>query len=353
MSPVEPNPIVRRPLRYARDGLACFVLAVVGNVCASVTWEQYFASAPKPRISHQIYAATPVAAAALSCGVSAPSKQTGAPRLGSAEQAQLGQALPGESIRIESLSTAHPESASAAACPNGMRLVEGKHCPIVGHLCREFISVERDRCKEYVPNSPCVGKEASKRFCIDEFEYPNVRGARPLVGVNFIEASNLCKRSGKRLCSSPEWELACEGPARFPFPTGYIRDPSACNIDRPTVDSNNDAYAKRETRQAEIARLDQRETSGARPGCVSAYGVYDMTGNVDEWVINEEGHVDRSPYRSALKGGYWGRVRNRCRPTTTDHNAWHSGYQVGLRCCSDLVSEEADLEQRLALIGSY
>ncbi len=41
-------------------------------------------------------------------------------------------------------------------------------------------------------------------------------------------------------------------------------------------------------------------------------------------------------YVSGLKGGYWGPVRDRCRPMTTDHNQWHTGYQIGFRCCEDV-----------------
>ena len=75
------------------------------------------------------------------------------------------------------------------------------------------------------------------------------------------------------------------------------------------------------TRPEEIARLDQRDPSGARESCISPYGVYDMTGNVDEWVINEKGNEKDKPYVSGLKGGYWGPVRDRCRPMTTDHTS--------------------------------
>jgi sulfatase modifying factor 1 len=56
-----------------------------------------------------------------------------------------------------------------------------------------------------------------------------------------------------------------------------------------------------------------------------------MTGNVDEWVINETG----KPYKSGLKGGYWGPVRDRCRPMTIAHNEEFAYYQIGFRCCGD------------------
>jgi formylglycine-generating enzyme required for sulfatase activity len=150
-----------------------------------------------------------------------------------------------------------------------------------------------------------------------------------------------CTRTGKRLCTSSEWELACEGPERLPYATGYTRDASRCNFDRPNIVADNDALANPRTRDVEFARVDQREPSGWRPDCVSYYGVHDMTGNVDEWVQNDSGFFEKPPYRSALKGGYWGKVRNRCRPTTTDHNEWHNGYQVGFRCCTESVAAVA------------
>ena len=66
-----------------------------------------------------------------------------------------------------------------------------------------------------------------------------------------------------------------------------------------------------------------------------------MTGNVDEWVTNEKGKEKDKPYVSGLKGGYWGPVRDRCRPMTTDHNQWHTGYQIGFRCCEDVPTAAA------------
>jgi formylglycine-generating enzyme required for sulfatase activity len=95
-------------------------------------------------------------------------------------------------------------------------------------------------------------------------------------------------------------------------------------------------WADPRTRAEEIVRLDQRDPSGARAACVSPYGVFDMTGNVDEWVVNENGSPSEKPYMSGLKGGYWGPVRDRCRPMTTAHNEWHTGYQIGFRCCEDV-----------------
>jgi formylglycine-generating enzyme required for sulfatase activity len=56
-----------------------------------------------------------------------------------------------------------------------------------------------------------------------------------------------------------------------------------------------------------------------------------MTGNVDEWTRSTQ----RGGHASILKGGYWGPVRTRCRPTTRIHGPGHVLYQQGLRCCAD------------------
>src|SRR6185436_20408605 len=116
------------------------------------------------------------------------------------------------------------------------------------------------------------------------------------------------------------------------------------NIDKPLPAVNEQALASPilAVRDAEVQRLWQGEASGSRESCVSAYGVHDMTGNVDEWVVNESG----LPYKSGLKGGYWGQVRTRCRPMTTAHYEQFSFYQVGFRCCGDAAKVASPAAQR-------
>jgi formylglycine-generating enzyme len=145
------------------------------------------------------------------------------------------------------------------------------------------------------------------------------------------EAASACSAQGKRLCGDSEWTLACEGAQHLPYPYGLKRSSESCNIDKSHPDVNEKALSSHDpkVREAEAARLWQGEASGSRAACVSPYGVFDMTGNVDEWVVNESGH----PYKSGSKGGYWGPVRDRCRPMTTVHAEDFSFYQLGFRCC--------------------
>jgi formylglycine-generating enzyme required for sulfatase activity len=231
-----------------------------------------------------------------------------------------------------------------------MVLVDGEYVPSVGHLCEEYVNEKQDRCRRYRKKPLRSGKARRLRFCIDEHEYPNLAGVKPAVMVDWHDAREACEIEGKRLCLASEWTLACEGSEQRPYPYGWERDREACNIDRPRPEPEPDFEAFRRPRaiSAEVARLDLRVASGERRGCVSEYGVRDMTGNVDEWVINErhfeplppEKTEEDRPYVSGLKGGYWGPIRARCRPMTTAHNEWFRFYQVGFRCCADPPGEE-------------
>lgn len=238
--------------------------------------------------------------------------------------------------RAKVASAAPKATESAGHCPSGMVEVEGEYCPTVTQTCKRWLDPEtKMRCAEFEPSSKCASRTSKKHFCIDKYEFPNVPGEKPVVMNTWYQARDACKAQGKRLCGESEWTLACEGQEHLPYPYGYARNADACNIDKPHPDPDEAAIADPKRRDAEVARLDQRDPSGARESCVSPFGVHDMTGNVDEWVVNESGR----PYQSGLKGGYWGPVRTRCRPMTVAHNEAFSFYQIGFRCCSDAPAE--------------
>jgi hypothetical protein len=250
---------------------------------------------------------------------------------------------PTTSAALPSASAASPASAAASAttaptskeapvtsaCPADMALIEGSFCTEIVQTC------EKNRhpwqCAQFAQPSVCKGKEEPRRYCIDRYEWPNKKGEKPVVMQSWYDAERECKAVHKRLCKDSEWTLACEGPERLPFPYGYVRDATRCPIDKPSPKVNEKRLFSKKHGAEEVARLDQRELSGAFEGCVSAFGVHDLTGNVDEWVVNETGH----PYKSSLKGGNWGEYRNACRPATRGHAEGFRYYQMGFRCCAD------------------
>jgi formylglycine-generating enzyme len=226
-----------------------------------------------------------------------------------------------------------------------MLYVDTTYCPKVRQACRKD---EYDKpnhitiCHEFAPGQVCLGKPRRQRFCIDRYEYPNRAGAHPPVMVDWYDAAGACGAQGKRLCWESEWVSACEGPEKLPFPYGLKRDPAKCNIDNVWIDPSLDKlYSKRpEVSGPELLRLDQSVPSGARQGCVSGFGVHDMTGNLDEWVNAEAAH-DTSLW-AGLKGGAWGHVRNACRPMTVSHPPEFAYYFITFRCCADAAQAPAD-----------
>jgi formylglycine-generating enzyme len=247
---------------------------------------------------------------------------------------------------------------TSAGCPGDMLLIEGNYCPAVGEVCLEHheeykrdearkkskrasgedvsASTVSERCIKYKEPTECLSKKRTPmRFCMDRYEWPNKKGELPALLISWVDAKKECEKIGKRLCTEEEFNFACEGDAMLPYTYGYERDPSKCNIDKP--------YRKREKKllkyascmkkaecKAELERLDQRLPAGSLPQCVSPFGVYDLNGNINEWVVRPK---EKPPSRSGLKGGWWGPVRGRCRPTVGFHKEEDYGYEEGFRCC--------------------
>jgi hypothetical protein len=235
-------------------------------------------------------------------------------------------------LGVAALASVEVISDLPAACPEDMTLVDGEYCPALEYECLRFVDDASPSCAEYAKKPECRYDTQSKRFCIDRHEWPNRVNERPTVFVTWYDAKQACESVGKRLCARPEWTLACEGPKRAPYPHGWRRLPSPCNVSRPSLHVSEKALSNRSTRDAAIERLWQADPIGSHPDCVSPFGAYDMVGNVDEWTDNSQ---ESTAQPSTLNGGYWGPVRNTCRLTTKTHGPEFQFYQIGFRCCSD------------------
>jgi hypothetical protein len=239
---------------------------------------------------------------------------------------------------------ASTDGTRAAACPDGMMLVDTMYCPNIERKCLEEEYSPQNKitiCHKFATAQRCLGELEHRRFCIDEYEYPNRKGAHPPWMVSWYDAQATCASIDKRLCYESEWVSACEGPDKLPFPYGYARDNTKCNIDNQWIQpSLPNAYSKDAgVALKELSRLDQSVRSGALPECVSGFGVHDLTGNFDEWATADTRRDDKSEW-AALKGGAWGHVRNACRPVTTSHEPEFTYYFIAFRCCKDAVGSE-------------
>lgn len=152
----------------------------------------------------------------------------------------------------------------------------------------------------------------------------------PVSGVHWYYADAYCRWKGKRLPSEVEWEKAARGTEGFEFPWGNDWNAALAN----TGDDSD-------TEEGVVP-------VGSNPKNKSPYGVYDMAGNVWEWVADWYHPYPNSTYESdnfgekakIIRGGgggvghyalsYFFRTSTRqfAEPTM-------DGEDIGLRCAAD------------------
>lgn len=176
-------------------------------------------------------------------------------------------------------------------------------------------------------------------YCIDRYEAPNVAGEWPLVMESAVSAAGWCEKRGKRLCEEAEWERACAGPQGFKYPYGDAHEEARCADEKEWISKDESTIVMWPEKPAmgEVTRLYQATKSGSRDGCVTGYGVHDMTGNVEEWVRGDP--KSHHGYEHVLKGCYWSGCYGGSKPSCGSTNAAHADafkfYETGFRCCKD------------------
>ena len=178
------------------------------------------------------------------------------------------------------------------------------------------------------------------KFCMDRYEAPNKADAKPFSARTAPEGEAWCAAGGKRLCNEDEWIRACEGRPQLPFPYGAQYNPKACNDQKTWLAPDWGKLAKYPAPEgrAEVERLYQADPAGSNPLCVSDEGVYDLTGNVSEWVVRTR--PNHNNFSHVMKGCYWSGCFGGSKPSCAFVNPAHPGtfrtYEAGFRCCLSL-----------------
>jgi hypothetical protein len=160
------------------------------------------------------------------------------------------------------------------------------------------------------------------------------RGVVPSGYLSKTVSSAACAAAGKRLCTLDEWILACRGQSDRAFPYGLAYRKDACNVFRDEHpghllhDSFSEDLLDPRLNLIKYAEKPLLAPTGAYEACRSrwgAEGVYDMVGNLDEWV---EADVP------TFAGAFYARAtRNGCDAKVTTHGASYFDYSTGARCC--------------------
>ncbi|MBK8259099.1 MAG: SUMF1/EgtB/PvdO family nonheme iron enzyme [Polyangiaceae bacterium] len=150
-------------------------------------------------------------------------------------------------------------------------------------------------------------------------------------------AETACRNAGKRLCTLEEWRTACRGEDDRPFPYGDKYEQGKCNIFReghPAMELHNDAsrgHSDPRLNQVKINGKPLLRRTGETATCASRWegdAVYDMVGNLDEWIDDPEG---------TFVGGFFSRSKkDGCASIITAHPFDYFDYSTGVRCCAEL-----------------
>lgn len=148
-------------------------------------------------------------------------------------------------------------------------------------------------------------------------------------------AEAACAAAGKRLCTSEEWLLACSGGERT-YPYGNDYDPAACNTEyagaHPVCDYFGTCDGVWDTAHMNDPGINQQpgteSAAGAFAACRTPEGVFDLHGNLHEWVADTDGSFRGGFYADAALNG------TGCAYVTTAHDRVYHDYSTGFRCCA-------------------
>lgn len=163
------------------------------------------------------------------------------------------------------------------------------------------------------------------------------KGVLPNGHTNGKLAALACKNAEKRLCTLDEWRTACRGEKDLPFPYGEKYEQGKCNVFReghPAAELHNDASMGHSDPRLNLVKINGKpllRRTGETTTCASVWeddAIYDMVGNLDEWIDDPEG---------TFVGGFFSRSKkDGCASTITGHPFEYQDYSTGTRCCSDL-----------------
>jgi hypothetical protein len=219
-------------------------------------------------------------------------------------------------------------------CPPDMASIDDKFCVDKYEASLvEIMSNGDERAWPYYQAPDQVGSGHTYRAVSEKGVYPQGY-------ISEKQAIEACGRSGKRLCKPVEWKTACKGPEPKKFGYANERSPGTCNDNGkspvgtffPAAVQDGKAWTWDKMNDERLNQMSGGlAETGSHDGCTNGYGVYDMVGNLHEWVLDPAGTFQGGYYLDVTQNG------DGCGYRTDAHEAWYHDYSTGFRCCSDVA----------------
>lgn len=226
-------------------------------------------------------------------------------------------------------------------CGEDWYLEEPIHTVTLDAFYMDTYEVTIGQFKQCMADGGCEKPEIPDYF--DEFDRPEFE-THPMVFIKWAEAKNFCEWREARLPTEAEWEKAARGPENWKFTWGDAWGTPADGAFANFCDSQcaephhnldyNDGYA-------------QTAPVGSYPP--NPYGLYDMLGNVWEWVSDfwDARYYEVSPevnplgpdagFYRVVRGGSWVNISSNIRNTNRYYrNPDYFYWGTGFRCAMDL-----------------
>jgi sulfatase modifying factor 1 len=247
----------------------------------------------------------------------------------------------------------------SARCPPDMVDVQGRFCvdryeaslveltsgreispyyhPTKEMTARAYARWQKARLESDVPESRAMPVPAPPHWQLEQSFEPRAVSKEGVIPNGYLSADvaeQACRNAGKRLCTPDEWVTACRGERHQKFPYGERYEQGRCNVFREAhpamVLHGNPSINHLDPRlnQVKAGGKPLLRRTGATPTCKSEWGqdaIYDMVGNLDEWVDDPKG---------LFLGGFFSRnTREGCDSSVSAHPRQYYDYSLGVRCC--------------------